>query len=256
MREAVVRAAVMEPARAALERVVGSNPQIASLSSALRRDDVTLLAEVKRRSPSKGSIAEHLDAGAQAAAYVTGGAAAISVLTEPAHFGGADEDLAAVRAAVGVPALKKDFHVTQIQLLHARALGASAALLIARAVSPTMLLGLMRYAASIGLETLVEVRDEAELSVALDGGAVMIGVNNRNLETLEIDPSTGDRLIPLIPATVIAVAESGVKIRSDVERYAAVGADAVLVGSSISAASDPVAATALLAGVKRRPRAG
>jgi indole-3-glycerol phosphate synthase len=176
------------------------------------------------------------------------------VLTESAHFGGSPSDLVAVRSAVSLPVLKKDFHVRPIQLLEARALGASAALLIVRALAPDRLREMLDVARRLELEALVEVRDEAELDRALECGATMIGVNNRDLETLVIDATTAERLVPRIPAHVIAVAESGVASRADVERYAARGADAVLVGSSISAAADPVQATRALAGVPRRAR--
>ena len=225
-----------------------------SLRTALRQPGVSLLAEVKRRSPTKGAIAEGLDAVAQARAYAEGGAAGVSILTEPAHFGGSVEDLLGVRSAVPLPILKKDFHVAPIQLVEARALGASAALLIVRALPPQQLADMMRIGRELGLELLVEVRDEVELERALAEGATIIGVNNRDLETLIIDPATSDRLIPGIPPHVVAIAESGVKTRADVERYAAVGADAVLVGSSLSASADPAAATRALAGVPRRHR--
>jgi indole-3-glycerol phosphate synthase len=223
--------------------------------AALRRGHVALIAEVKRCSPSKGSIAPDLDAVTQARAYVAGGAAAISVLTEPAHFSGALEDLEAVRAALPVPALKKDFHVRPIQLIEAKAAGASAALLIARALDPDRLREMMETGRDVGLELLVEIRDEAELDRALEVGATMIGVNNRDLESLAIDPSTAERLVPRIPSGIVAIAESGVKSREDVERYARCGADAVLVGSSISAATDPTAATRSLTDVPRIARA-
>lgn len=226
-----------------------------SLLAVLRGPAVALLTEIKRRSPSKGAIAESLDAVAQARAYASGGAAGVSVLTEPAHFGGSISDLIAVRQTLPIPALKKDFHVAPIQLIEARALGASAALLIARALPPALLDELMALGRELALELLVEVRDEAELARALAGGATMIGVNNRDLETLLIDPATSDRIIPLIPAHVVAIAESGVRSREDVERYAAIGADAVLVGSSLSASADPVAATRAIAGVPRIDRA-
>jgi indole-3-glycerol phosphate synthase len=223
--------------------------------AALRAGHVALIAEVKRRSPSKGSIAPDLDAVTQARAYAAGGAAAISVLTEPAHFSGSLEDLAAVRGALPVPALKKDFHVRPIQLIEAKATGASAALLIARALDPERLREMMETGRDLGLELLVEIRDEAELDRALEVGATMIGVNNRDLESLVIDPSTAERLVPRIPGGIVAIAESGVKSRVDVERYARCGADAVLVGSSISAAADPTAATRSLADVPRIARA-
>jgi indole-3-glycerol phosphate synthase len=252
--EAEARAAELHSRLDELEGEASRAEAGPSLAAALRRSDVRLIAEVKRRSPSKGAIAPALDAPAQARAYVNGGAAAISVLTEPVHFAGSATDLRDVRAAVAVPALKKDFHVRPIQLVEARALGASAALLIARALSPERLRDMCETARRLELEVLVEVRDESELERALECGATMIGVNNRDLETLVIDPTTAERLIPRIPPGIVAVAESGVSTRADVERYAVRGADAVLVGSSISAAADPVAATRALTGVSRRSR--
>ena len=225
-----------------------------SLAAALHRDRVAVLAEVKRRSPSKGDIAPALDPVEQARAYRDGGAAGVSILTEPRHFGGSVEDLAAVRAAVPLPILKKDFHVDVIQLVEARVLGASAALLIARALPPERLIALVDEGRALGLELLVEVRDEEELETAIRSRATMIGVNNRNLETLVIDPATCDRLIPRVPPEVVAVAESGVQGRADVERYAAIGADAVLVGSVLSVSADPRQATRDIAGVPTRTR--
>jgi indole-3-glycerol phosphate synthase len=145
--------------------------------------------------------------------------------------------------------------VDEAQIIEARALGASALLLIARALDPVVLKSLVRVANDWHVEPLVEVRDEAELDRALEAGARVIGINNRNLETLEIDAATSDRLLPLIPADRVAVAESGVSVRADVERYARAGADAVLVGSSISAAADPAAAVRALASVRRLGRA-
>lgn len=227
-------------------------PAAPSLARALRRGDVAVIAEVKRSSPSKGAINPGLDAVAQATAYERGGAAAISVLTEPERFGGSANDLAAVTRVVGIPVLKKDFHVAPVQLLEARALGAAAALLIARALEPSRLGELIAAGRSVGLEILVEIRDEAELAAALDGGASIVGVNNRNLETLVIDPATSDRIIPLIPGELPAIAESGVAARDDVERFARCGADAVLVGSVLSASADPAEAVTSLTGVAAR----
>ena len=231
-----------------------SAPRPPSLAAALRSGSVGVLAEVKRRSPSKGTIAPALDPVAQAAAYRDGGARGVSILTEPAHFGGSVDDLAAVRAQVELPVLKKDFHVDVIQLVEARVLGASAALLIARALQPGRLISLVDEGRALGLEILVEVRDEDELETAIRSKATMIGVNNRNLETLVIDPTTCERIIPLIPPEIVAIAESGVQSRTDVERYAGVGADAVLVGSVLSASQDPRQATRDLTGVQRRAR--
>lgn len=229
-------------------------PAVPLLSKALTANDVGVLAEVKRRSPSKGAIAPALDAVEQATAYRAGGAAGVSVLTEPVHFGGSTDDLVAVSNHVDLPILKKDFHVDVLQLVEARVLGAAAALLIARALPPEQLMSLVDEGRALGLELLVEIRDEEELETAIRSGASMIGVNNRNLETLEIDPTTSDRLIPLIPADRVAIAESGVQSRADVERFAAIGADAVLVGSVLSASPDPAAAVRAIATVTRRRR--
>ena len=256
VRQAEARAAALERDRSALERQAADVPAGPSLARALRTDAVAILAEVKRRSPSKGTIGAALDALGQATAYVGAGAAGVSILTEPEHFGGSADDLRQVRAGLDAPALKKDFHVAEVQLLEARALGASAALLIVRALAPDRLERLCDIGRALGLELLVEVRDEAELARALDGGATMIGVNNRDLETLAIDPATAERIIPLVPAGVVAIAESGVRQRSDVERYARCGADAVLVGSVLSASADPARATRELVGVARRGRDG
>lgn len=236
---------------ALLERSALDAPPPPSMAAALRGGPVAIVAEVKRRSPSKGIINEGLSADRQAAAYAAGGARAISVLTEPEHFGGRAEDLRTVRAVVSIPLLKKDFHIHTVQLLEARALGASAVLLIARALPPSELLRLAAEAHALGLEVLAEVRDERELDAAIRSGAAMIGVNNRDLESLEIDASTGERLLPLVPGDAVAIAESGVSGVEDVRRMAAAGADAVLVGSSISAAPDPEAAVRRLASVRR-----
>ena len=180
-----------------------------------------------------------MDVETQLRAYEAGGASAISVLTEPRRFGGSNEDLRRARATVGIPLLKKDFHVDVVQILEARALGASAALVIARAVEPGRLKELVRAGRDAGIEILVEVRDERELHLALALDAELIGVNNRNLETLEIDPDTAPRLLPLIPRAVVAIAESGIRSAADVARVAAAGADAVLIGSELSKSPDP-----------------
>lgn len=213
------------------------------------------MAEVKRSSPSKGVINRDLDLATQVIAYEVGGAAAISVLTEPTRFGGSNEDLLRARSAVRIPLLKKDFHVETIQILEARSLGASAALVIARAVPPVRLRELIAAGNDTGIEILVEVGNERELDLALAFAARVIGVNNRNLETLEIDPETSLQLLPLIPRDIVAVAESGVRSVQDVERLAGAGADAVLVGTELSASKQPEDAVRSLTGVERRPRA-
>jgi indole-3-glycerol phosphate synthase len=252
--EARTRARALAPQAAALQEAADAVGPVPAFASALRGKTVAVIAEVKRRSPSKGWIRPSIDAAAQAHAYATAGARAISVLTEPQHFAGSVEDLVAARTATKIPILRKDFHVEPVQLLEAKAVGASAALLIARALGPARLPELMEFAKSISLEVLVEVRDEQELDLALESGAPVIGINNRNLETLVIDAGTSERLLNRIPPTVIAVAESGVADRSDVERVAKAGADAVLVGSTVSAAADPEDAVRRLTGVSRVAR--
>lgn len=252
--EARERARLLDGRRTELRTAAAAAPPPPSLAAALRRPDVAVIAEIKRRSPSRGDINVGLSLADRTRAYTAAGAAALSVLTEPSRFGGSADDLAEAARLVSVPCLRKDFLVDPLQLVEARALGAAAVLLIARALSPAELKTLARAAADEGLETLVEVRSEAELASALEAGAVVVGVNNRNLETLVIDPATGERLIPLVPDDRPAVYESGVSSRADVERAAACGADAVLVGSVLSASADGEAAVRALTGVPRRGR--
>jgi len=210
-----------------------------------------VIAELKRASPSKGSINPELSVIEQASAYEKGGAAAISILTEPTRFSGSNDDLVAARGATSLPLLKKDFHVDPLQIIEAKSIGASAALVIVRALPPTRLREMLDVARSIGIEVLVEVRDEPELELALSFGAKLIGVNNRDLETLAIDPETAPRLLPLIPRDIVAIAESGMKTSADIERVATAGADSVLIGSELSASANPEAAVRSLSGVRR-----
>lgn len=216
---------------------------------------MAVIAEVKRASPSKGTIRGTLDAGEQAASYERGGAAALSILTEPTRFAGSNKDLAAARVRSSLPMLKKDFHVDPIQLIEAKGLGASAALVIVRAVSPGVLVEMAAVAKHIGLELVFEVRTAAELRLALANGAELVGINNRDLETLEIDATTAPALLPSIPQRCIAIAESGLQSVSDIERVAAAGADAVLIGSALSSADDPEAAVRSLVTVRSRANA-
>lgn len=257
------RAAELALSRSALDGAVqaavdaGPVPSFADALQSPAGAPVAVIAEVKRSSPSKGVINAGLGAAAQALAYAAGGAAAVSVLTEPTRFGGSNADVQDAVAALGgrTPVLRKDFLVDHVQLAEARALGASAVLLIARALAPATLRALADGARSLGLEPFVEVRDRWELDDALAADARVIGVNNRDLETLAIDLATGEALVPHIPADRLAVFESGVASAADVERAARAGADAVLVGSAVSAATDPTAAVAALAGVPRVGRA-
>jgi indole-3-glycerol phosphate synthase len=248
-------AALTSGERRELERAAGLATTRPSFADALNRSSVAVIAEIKRRSPSKGTIRDSIAADAQALAFERGGAAGISILTEPAHFGGSLADLESARDAVSIPLLRKDFHSDTIQLVQARASGASAALLIARALPPSKLQELMSYADDLSLEPLVEVRNEAELMLALELGARVIGINSRDLETLEVDAGVPERLLPMIPTGVLAVAESGIECVADVESRARWGADAVLVGSALSAAGDPETAVRALGNVPRSPRA-
>jgi indole-3-glycerol phosphate synthase len=238
----------------ALERAAAAQTARPDLVAALRGPVVRVIAEVKRASPSRGAIAPALAADRQAAAYAAGGAAAISVLTEPTAFGGALADLEAVVAAVTLPAIRKDFVVHPVQVWEAAALGAAGVLLIARALAPDVLGPLVAEAGRAGLTPLVEVRTMDELDRALHAGARVVGVNNRDLETLQIDPTTAERLVPHIPPECIAIAESGLQGPGDVDRYARVGADAVLVGSMVSSAPDPALAVRQLTTAPRCPR--
>ena len=210
----------------------------------LRGQDVAVIAEVKRASPSKGAMAAIADPAALARDYEAGGASVISVLTEQRRFAGSLEDLAAVRDAVGVPVLRKDFIVSSYQLWEARAYGADMVLLIVAALEQNALVSLVERAESIGLVPLVEVHADSELPRAVDAGAKVIGVNARNLATLEVDRTVFARLAPQIPDGILKIAESGVRGPHDLLAYAASGADAVLVGESLVTGKDPRAAVA------------
>src|SRR6266700_5683629 len=200
---------------------------------------VGVIAEVKRRSPSRGAIREDLDPVAHAAAYARGGAVAISVLTDEAHFGGSLDDLAQVARGVPVPVLRKDFILDELQLLEARAAGASGVLLIVRALGAARLSQLARAARDLELGVLAEAHTEAELDAALAGAPTAVGVNSRDLATFTIDLALAERLVARVPADVVVVAESGIEARGDVERFAAAGADLVLVGTSVARTGDP-----------------
>jgi indole-3-glycerol phosphate synthase len=220
---------------------------------AFRGDGISIIAEVKRSSPSKGALADIADPAALAAEYAEGGAAAISVLTEKRRFNGSLDDLRAVRGQVDVPVLRKDFIVSSYQLWEARAAGADMALLIVAALEQVALVSLIERAVSIGLTPLVEVHDEEETRRAVDAGARLIGVNNRNLKTLEVDRDTFARLAPQIPANVVRVAESGVRGPHDVIEFARAGADVVLVGETLVTGGDPRASVADLVAAGAHP---
>lgn len=229
-------------------------PQPPSWRSAFTEDVVGVIAEVKRRSPSAGEIARDLDPAALARAYGSGGACAVSVLTEREHFGGSLEDLESVRASVSLPVLRKDFLLDPVQVYEARAAGASAVLLIVRALDAGALADLVAAARDAGLGSLVEVHDRTELDAALATGADVVGVNSRDLDTFSVDVDGVRDILRAIPAGVVAVAESGLAHRTDVERVAQWGADAVLVGTALARSPDPAAAVRALVGVPRRGR--
>ena len=218
-------------------------PDGASFVRALRDGTAPrVIAECKRRSPSRGILRQDYQAAAHAAAYAAAGAAAISVLTEPTFFDGALADLAAVRQAVDVPLLRKDFIVERYQVVEAAANGADAILLIVGALTPAALAERLAEAREFGLAALVEVHDGNELSVAADAGAEIIGVNSRNLRTLSVEPALHEQLAPRIPKGAIAVAESGLRDRSDIERLTHAGYHAFLVGERLIAEPNPGAA--------------
>jgi indole-3-glycerol phosphate synthase len=251
-----IRVLALRGRRAELEGAARMAPPPRSWVQALSGTDVAVIAEVKRRSPSAGSIAPSLDPAAWARRYVSGGARAVSVLTDERYFGGTLGDLEAVRRAVEAPVLRKDFILDPLQIVESRAAGASAVLLIVRAVERERLRELSQAAREWGLARLVEVHDAIELEAAVEVDPEAIGVNARDLDDFEVSL---DRIAPVlaaVPPGIAAVAESGIASRSDVERVAAWGADAILVGTAIAGAADPALAVRGLAGVARSGRPG
>jgi len=237
------------PAAALAERAAAVARPVRSFARALRDGEPPrIVAEIKRRSPSRGEIRADFDPVAIAKAYAEAGAAAISVLTDEPGFGGSLEVLRQVRAAVDLPLLRKDFVIDPYQLDEARLAGADAALLIVAALSPGQLEALRAHAESLGLDVLVEVHDASELEVALDVGARVIGINNRDLATFEVDLATTEALAPRAAAAAVVVAESGIFTAADVARLEAAGAHAHLVGESLMRDPDPGRALAALRG--------
>ncbi len=228
-----------------VEAVAGAAPALDPLP-ALRAPGLAVIAEVKRASPSKGALAAIPDPADLATRYAAGGAAAISVLTEQRRFGGSLADLAAVRVAVPTPLLRKDFVVTEYQLWEGRAAGADLALLIVAALSQAQLTGFLALGAELGLTCLVEAHTAEEVRRALDAGAALIGVNNRDLKTLEVDLSHFEELAEVVGERAVKVAESGILSVADAARMRAAGADAVLVGELLVRSGDPQEAVAAL----------
>ena len=232
----------MEALERRADRVLRARGLFAAALS--RPDALNVIAECKRRSPSRGVLRAAYDAVAIAQSYAARGAAAISVLTEPTFFDGSIEHLAEIRAAVDVPLLRKDFVVSEYQLMEARAAGADAVLLIVAALDQAALRTLQSRATALGLDVLVEIHDERELERAVDAGARIIGVNNRNLRTLEVDVDVSERVAARMPRDVIAVSESGLKSADDLRRFQRLGYRAFLIGERFMTATDPGAALA------------
>jgi indole-3-glycerol phosphate synthase len=225
-----------------LKERAGQQPAARDAVAALSGEGVAVIAEVKRSSPSKGELASIVDPAGLAGEYVAGGACCISVLTEGRRFGGSLADLTAVRCAVEVPVLRKDFVVSSYQVWEARAYGADIVLLIVAALEQQALVSLVERTLSLGMTPLVEVHESEEVGRALDAGASVIGVNARNLKTLEVDRTAFARLAEKIPGSCVKIAESGIRDARDLICYAEAGADAVLVGESLVTGRDPRAA--------------
>ncbi|NOS99690.1 MAG: indole-3-glycerol phosphate synthase TrpC [Phycisphaerales bacterium] len=223
-------------------------PPPRDFAAALRGPGLSVIAEFKRRSPSRGLIRADADPATVATVYERAGASAVSVLTDSTWFGGVAADLTTVKRTVGLPVLRKDFLIDVFQLQESQTIGADAVLLIARILDDAALREFIHAAAASGMTALVEVHDERELDRAIDAGARIIGVNNRDLDTLNVDTGTATRLRPQIPMDCVAVAESGIHSREDMTRMRDAGYDAVLIGETLMTADDPAAKIAELTG--------
>jgi indole-3-glycerol phosphate synthase len=245
----------LKAARDRHEARAAAAPPARDFEGALRGGPfVALIAEIKRRSPGAGEIRPGLDPGALARSYETGGAAALSVLTDGPFFGGSEDDLTAARAVTRLPVLRKDFTLDSAHLIEARSMGADAILLIVRILDDQQLPALLAEATALGMAALVEAHDVAEVDRALDAGARIVGINNRDLATFRTDLGTTLRLVDRIPKDVIVVSESGISAPEDVELLGQAGVDAVLVGETLLRSADPGAATRLHARARRLER--
>ncbi len=215
---------------------------------ALAGSEMKIISEVKRASPSKGDLGEILQPARLAAQYESGGASVISVLTEERRFKGSMKDFTEVRREVSIPMLRKDFIVTEYQVIESRVLGADLLLLIVAGLSQSQYCDFHQMANELGIDVLVEIHNEEELERALEANPTIVGVNSRNLKTLDVDPRAFDQLLPMIPSGVIKVAESGISERSEVAHVEELGADAILVGETLVRAGDPIAAISRLLG--------
>ncbi len=237
----------------ALKERASRNPEAKDARQILTCKEVSVIAEVKRQSPSKGELADISDPAALATEYEAGGAAVISVLTETRRFGGSLADLDAVRSKVDIPVLRKDFIITPYQVWEARAHGADMVLLIVAALEQMALESLVERVHSLGMTALVEVHEDEEVARAVDAGARVIGVNARSLKSLEVDRDTFGRIAPMIPDGIVRVAESGIRDSHDVVEYARMGADAVLVGEALVKDRDPRTAVAEMVAAGAHP---
>jgi len=243
----------LRPERAALQAAAEGAAPARPFAAALRREgEVAVIAEIKRRSPSAGWIREEVGVAEAAVAYETGGAAALSVLTDAEYFGGSLDYLCEARAAVSIPVLRKDFVIDPLQVWEARAAGADAILLIVRILDDAQLADLNALARELGMGVLVEVHTAPELERALSAGAEIVGINSRDLDTFHTDLNVALSLAASVPADRIVVAESGIRTAADVDRVGAAGAHAILVGESLMRQPDLTAAVAALAGRPRR----
>ena len=233
---------------AALHERIDAQAPALDAHSFLSRAEMNVIAEVKRSSPSKGNLAPITDPAALAEKYQEAGAAAVSVLTEQRRFGGSLADLDAVRSRLEIPVLRKDFMVDEYQFLEARAHGADIVLLIVAALSKSQLKDFYDLATELGMASLIEVHTQSELESAMDISPRIVGVNSRNLKTLEVSASIFEELIPTIPSSVIRVAESGISTRADVGQAQKAGATAILVGESLVKSGDPISAMRELLG--------
>jgi indole-3-glycerol phosphate synthase len=248
------RAAADDRDPAALTERASALPEPRPFAAALQGDGLTCIAEIKRRSPSKGVLRAELQPELMAKEYVTGGAACLSVLTDEDYFGGSPADLETAREASGVPVLRKDFTVDERDVMDTRLMGADAVLLIVAGLSDEELTRFGARAAALGLAALVEVHDAAELDRALACGARLVGVNQRDLTTFEVDHERACALAARIPADVVAIAESGIRDGADARRLAEAGYDAILVGETLVRAADRPAALRDLVGHPVGPR--
>jgi indole-3-glycerol phosphate synthase len=223
-----------------LEKQLDQAPVLRDAYSALSKKGLSLIAEVKRSSPSKGTLATISNPVELANSYQAGGAEIISILTEQRRFKGSISDLVSVRSAVSIPVLRKDFIVTEFQVYESRIIGSDLLLLIVAGLSKSQLKDYFQLATGLGMQVLVEVHDLSEVELALEIDSKIIGVNCRNLKTLEIDKTAFDLILPRLPENVLKVAESGISTRDEVEKIESLGADAILVGETLVKSGNPV----------------